>query len=185
MGHICCFTGYRPHRFGFAPDGLRPEHVQEALGAQIHRLVTEGYHTFITGMCVGVDLWAAEEVLALQQEYPHIRLIAAIPFEGQEATWPQVARRQYRRVRDACQQVVVLSDEPGNRDAYLQRNRWMVDKSDTVLAVFDAFTGRESRSGTASTVRYARRQLRRLVFIHPSTLRVTEETIQQIQFDLE
>ena len=33
----CCFTGYRPHRFAFTPDGLRPEQVQCVLGRQIRR----------------------------------------------------------------------------------------------------------------------------------------------------
>ena len=28
MNRVCCFTGYRPHRFDFSPDGLRPEQVQ-------------------------------------------------------------------------------------------------------------------------------------------------------------
>ncbi len=185
MAHICCFTGYRPHRFGFTPDGLRPEQVQKALGAQIARLVAEGCHTFITGMCVGVDLWAAEEVLTLRETHPHVRLVAAIPFEGQEAHWPQADRRQYRRVRDACQQVVVLHEGEGGSRVYLQRNRWMVDKADTVLAVYDRFGGGDARSGTAATVRYARRQLRRMIYIHPSTLEVTEEMVEQLQFSLD
>lgn len=183
MSHICCFTGYRPHRFAFSPEGLRPEQVQQALGRQIARLYREGYHTFITGMCIGVDLWAAEEVLALRREHPEIELVAAIPFEGQEAAWPQAARRQYQRVREACQRAEVLS-ETGGSAAYLQRNRWMVDSADTVLAVYDFGAG-EYRSGTAATVRYARQQQRRIVYIHPSTLAVSEETVQQIQFSLD
>ena len=66
MSRICCFTGYRPHRFSFSPDGLRPEQVQAALGEQIRLLYDEGYRTFISGMSTGVDLWAAAEVLALR-----------------------------------------------------------------------------------------------------------------------
>ncbi|MBQ7089275.1 MAG: DUF1273 family protein [Clostridia bacterium] len=88
MGRICCFTGYRPHRFSFSPDGLRPEQLQAALGAQIRRLYDEGYRTFISGMSAGVDLWAAAEVLSLQESHPDAELIAAVPFEGQENHWP-------------------------------------------------------------------------------------------------
>lgn len=183
MNNTCCFTGYRPHRFAFSPDGLRPEQVQRALAVQIARLYTEGVHTFITGMCVGVDLWAAEAVLALRRDHPEVQLVAAIPFEGQEATWPQAARRQYQRVREACQRVEVLS-ETGGSEAYLKRNRWMVDSADTVLAVYD-FSRSEFRSGTAATVRYARRQQRRVIYVHPETLEVMEETVQQIQFPMD
>lgn len=183
MGPICCFTGYRPHRFDFSPEGLRPEQVQQALGRQIARLYREGYRTFITGMCVGVDLWAAEEVLALRRDHPEVELVAAIPFEGQEVAWPQATRRQYQRVREACQRVEVLSENGGSA-AYLKRNCWMVDNADSVLAVYDFGAG-EYRSGTAATVRYARRLQRRIVYIHPATLAVSEETVQQIQFPMD
>ena len=183
LNRTCCFTGYRPHRFHFTPDGLRPEHVQDALLRQIVRLYDEGYRTFITGMCVGVDLWAAEAVVALQREHPEVKLVAAIPFEGQESTWSQAARRQYNRVRQLCQKVEVLS-ETGGSAAYLHRNRWMVDSADTVLAVC-GITVADNRSGTAATVRYARQKQKRIVYIDPVTLATTEETVQQLQFTMD
>ncbi len=187
MSGICCFTGYRPHRFAFSQDGLRPEQVQEVLGQQIMRLYDEGCRTFITGMCAGVDLWAAAEVLALQQQHPEVQLWAAVPFLGQESRWAQPVQREYRRVLDRCQRVEVLFDEAAAQaDAaacYRQRNHWMVDRADTVLAVYE-LGAEERRSGTAATVRYAQRQQRRILYIHPRTLEVVEETVRQMQFPL-
>lgn len=188
MDKTCCFTGYRPHRFAFSPEGLRPEQVQEALGEQIRRLYQEGFRTFITGMSAGVDLWAAAEVLALRQVCPDVRLVAAVPFAGQESRWPMALQREYRRVLAACQQVETLfngKEAAADPSAcYRQRNRWMVDRADTVLAVCELDVA-DSRTGTAATVRYARQKQRRILFIHPQTLAVTEETVQQIQFTLE
>ncbi len=187
MNDVCCFTGYRPHRFAFSPDGLRPGQVQQALGAQIARLYGEGCRTFITGMCAGVDLWAAEEVLRLRKAHPEVQLVAAVPFEGQESRWSVPLRRQYRQVLDACDRVEVLFDDKqaaaDPAACYRQRNRWMVDRAGTVLAVY-ALGSKEFRSGTAATVRYARQLQRRVLYIHPATLQVTEETVQQIQFPL-
>ncbi len=188
MTKTCCFTGYRPHRFAFSPDGLRPEQVQAALGGQIRRLYDEGVRTFISGMSAGVDLWAAAEVLALRRLYPDVRLVAAIPFTGQETRWPIPVQREYRRILDACQQVEVLctaaeaAEDPSA--CYRLRNRWMVDRAGTVLAVCEVDVA-DSRTGTASTVRYARRQQRRILYIHPRTLAITEETVKQIQFDFD
>ncbi len=187
MGRCCCFTGYRPHRFAFSPDGLRPEQVQAALGAQIRRLYDEGYRTFISGMSAGVDLWAAAEVLRLRQAYPDVELIAAVPFEGQESHWPIPLQREYRRILDAAQQVEVLftaaAAEENAAECYKKRNRWMVDRADTVLAVCEIDVA-DSRTGTAATVRYARRLQKRILYIHPVTLETAEETVQQIEFIL-
>ena len=95
---------------------------------------------------------------------------------------------EYRRILAACQRVEVLFDGDAARaDAaacYRNRNRWMVDRADTVLAVY-ALGDTDRRSGTAATVRYARQKQRRILYIHPQTLAVVEETVQQIQFTLD
>ena len=167
--NTCCFTGYRPHRFDFSPDGLRPEQVQAALGSLIRSLYREGYRTFISGMSAGVDLWAAAEVLALREIDPTVELVAAVPFVGQETHWPQPLQREYHRILAACGQVEVLHDgaeaqaDPGA--CYRRRNRWMVDRADTVLAVCEIDVA-DSRTGTAATVRYARRLQKRILYIH-------------------
>jgi uncharacterized phage-like protein YoqJ len=185
---VCCFTGYRPHRFFFEKNGLRPEQVREALGRQIRRLYNEGCRTFISGMCIGVDLWAAVEVLTLQREHPEIELVAAVPFAGQESRWSVADQREYRRVLEACTRVETLfSPEESKTNpaaCYRRRNQWMVDNADTVIAVYTPIDA-ERRSGTAATVRYARKKLKRVVYIHPTTLATSEETVQQMEFMLE
>lgn len=188
MNKTCCFTGYRPHRFAFSQDGLRPEQVQAALGEQIRSLYDQGVRTFISGMSAGVDLWAAAEVLSLQEQHPEVRLVAAVPFAGQENHWSIPLQREYHRILAACQQVETLFDEQeavtDPSACYRQRNRWMVDQAQVVLAVCEVDLA-DSRTGTAATVRYARKQQRRILYIHPQTLAVTEETVRQIQFTLE
>ncbi len=78
--HTCCFSGSRPEKLGFdwqhEPyffDVLRTD-----LRAAIRHAVDLEYRRFITGMSRGFDLWAAEEVINLQREFPHLQLIAAI-----------------------------------------------------------------------------------------------------------
>ena len=187
MSLVCCFTGYRPHRFDFSPDGLRPEQVQETLGKCIRHLYAEGYRTFISGMSAGVDLWAAAEVLRLQQEDATVQLIAAVPFAGQESRWPIPLQREYRGILDKCQQVEYLFDEKEASEdpsaCYKQRNHWMVNRADTVVAVCEVDVA-DSRTGTAATVRYARRRQKRIFYIHPRSLAITEETVQQMEFPL-
>lgn len=187
MGYSCCFTGYRPHRFEFSAAGLRPEHIQRALTQQITRLYAEGYRDFYSGMCIGVDLWAAQAVVDLSRRDSSVRLIGVVPFDGQDAHWSISEQRDYRRLIDSCAEVVtVCTVDEARRDAaacYRKRNRYMVDSTDTVLAVYTA-DGSDSRSGTGATVRYAQQQHKRILYIHPTTLRTAEETVHQLQFPL-
>ncbi len=188
MSDVCCFTGHRPHRFAFSPDGFRPERVQAALGAQVRRLYDEGVRTFISGMSAGVDLWAAAEVVRLRREHPAVALVAAVPFAGQESRWSAPLQREYRRLLAACSEVVCLFDAAAAAadpaDCYRRRNRYMVDRADVVLAVCELDIA-ASRTGTAATVRYARQKQKRIVYIHPHTLAVSEETVEQMQFLME
>ena len=61
--HRCCFTGHRPEKLGM------PEtEVVESLKKEIRTAIADGFQTFISRMVRGVDLWAAEIVLALREE---------------------------------------------------------------------------------------------------------------------
>ena len=45
-------------------------------------------------MCEGFDLIAAEEVLNLKKEYPHIHLKCVLPFKGQAERYKQADKRR-------------------------------------------------------------------------------------------
>ena len=82
MQHRCCFTGHRPERLGM------PEaEVISSLKKEIRTAIADGFQTFISGMARGVDLWAAEIVLALRDEGAAVRLICASPYRGFENRW--------------------------------------------------------------------------------------------------
>ena len=77
----CCFTGHRPSRL------LRPEDdIRVDLENSILASVRECCHSFISGMACGVDIWAAEIVVRMKDQFPdlNLHLIAAIPFDLSE-----------------------------------------------------------------------------------------------------
>lgn len=88
----CAFTGHRPQNlpFGFREDDERCIALKETLKKQIISLITDENVThFISGMALGVDMYAAEIVLELKKTYPGITLESAIPCETQAAKWNQ------------------------------------------------------------------------------------------------
>ena len=144
--HRCCFTGHRPERLGM------PEmEVLFGLKEEIRTAITDGFQTFISGMARGVDLWAAEIVLALRDEGVAVRLICASPYRGFESRWSREWQERYRRVMERADLVRFICHEY-SKDCFQRRNQWMVDHSVRVIAVYNG-----QPSGTRNTIEYARR----------------------------
>lgn len=91
----CAFTGHRPQNlpFGFNEEDERCIDFKKTLREQIINLIeNEGVTHFISGMAIGVDMYAAEIVLGLKASYPGITLESAIPCESQAAKWSEALR---------------------------------------------------------------------------------------------
>lgn len=80
-----------------------------ALAAAIRGLHAHGFRTFLCGMAVGFDLAAAEAVLELRDSLPGLRLVAVVPFGGQEARFSHADRVRYRAAMASADDAVVLS----------------------------------------------------------------------------
>ena len=143
----CCFTGHRPEKIA------DPDFVKARLRETILSALKDGYTDFISGMARGVDLWAAEAVLSLRGEGRPVRLICAYPFPGHSAESLPVSEKA-DEVYDICPTFF--------KAGFHLRNRWMVDRSGAVIAVFNG-----SRGGTKLTVDYALSLGRRFYWISP------------------
>lgn len=99
---------------------------------------------FICGNAVGVDTWAEEMVLQKKKAHPEIFLEIALPFAGHNADEPacQAVQRQADLVH-------AVGKSNYRKTALLERNRYMVDHSDFLIAVY---MESRPRSGTAKTM---------------------------------
>lgn len=98
MEKKCCFTGHRPKSlpFGYNEEEPSCKKLKELLSDNIERQITEnGVTHFISGMAMGVDIFAAEAVLKLKEKYPQIKLECAIPCETQANKWSEGWRNRY------------------------------------------------------------------------------------------
>lgn len=164
-GKTAAFTGHRSQKlpFGFnetLPSALK---LRAAIRAEIEYAVLCGYMFFLTGMALGTDMIAAEEVLSLKKElYPHIELIAALPCRGQSDSWPLSNRTRYDNILKRCSKVVYVNDRPYFNGCMQARNRYLIDHSTLLIAVYDGKPG-----GTGSTVSMARKKGHAMVIIDP------------------
>ena len=151
----CCFTGHRPNSlpFGYNETDRRCVKLRKLLKKQIEYLIKEcRVEHFITGMALGVDLICAEIVIELKKKYPHITLESAIPCETQAVKWSESQRDRYFHIAEHCDKETLLQHHY-NKYCMMKRNKYMVDSSEYVIAVWNG-----SQSGTGNTVKYAQAQ---------------------------
>ena len=128
--HRCCFTGHRQEKLSKSP-----EEVQEWLTEQISKAVSDGYVTFITGMAMGMDIWAGEIVVRLRETDTRIHLIAAVPWRGFSVKWNQEWRTRYDNLLKKADLVRYISQNY-EQGIFEKRNTWMVDHCARVIALF-------------------------------------------------
>lgn len=165
----CAFTGHRPQKlpFGFNEADERCTALKDILRKQIIHLIEEEKVThFISGMALGVDMYAAEIVLELKKTYPGITLESAMPCETQANKWNAAMRERYYEIAAQCDKETMLQTKY-TPDCMEKRNRYMVDHADYIIAVWDG-----KPSGTGNTVKYAQKQEKKIIVIDPSTLTV-------------
>lgn len=165
----CAFSGHRPQKlpFGLNEEDERCVALKQKLREEIIRQIeVNGVTHFITGMALGVDMYAAEIVLGLKSSYNGITLESAIPCETQAEKWTEAQRDRYYEIAAQCDEETMLQHQY-TPDCMQKRNRYMVDEADYIIAVWD---GRPS--GTSKTVQYAQRQGKPVTVINPRTLTV-------------
>lgn len=150
-------TGHRPDKLGGEYDLKGP--VSEILFQKLQKIVDKYKPTeIISGMALGADtIWA---LVALENKIP---LTAAIPFEGQEKGWPQRSKNLYELVLSNPLTTKVYVCDPGySVFKMMERNKWMVDNCDKLIAVWDGSAG-----GTGNCVKYAKKVDREIIRIFP------------------
>ena len=192
-----CFTGHRPKDLG-GHDDL----VKQQLESLIRLACDQGYRRFISGMAVGVDMYAAQILIRLKEELPDICLVAAIPFPGQSRKCSPAQKSQWTNIVMKADEINLFNPDTNqneahdwktalelNRQASLRepwpmydvfkwldnRNHWMIDNSDSVLAVW---SGKE-KGGTANAVRYAVKNQKSIVIYNPFENTITRQNFKK------
>ena len=150
--YTCAFTGHRPQHLNFKfdeeSDGAKL--IKARLMEEIKLAVEDGYTVFISGGALGVDTWAALNVLEYKKQYPFLRLELAIPCMGQENRWSKKDKERYAYLIDNADVVIRTSRQPYFNGCMRMRNAFMVQRSSRLIAVFNGKYG-----GTSQTITMA------------------------------
>lgn len=141
---VACFSGHRK----LPRDCTK---LQASLKNTIVDLINRGVVFFGNGGALGFDQLAAETVLRLKEDYPHIRLVMVLPCppEQQSLKWSAAQKQRYFRILEQADKVRILSPRYTNT-CMLDRNRHMVNNSAYLICYL-----RRQSGGTFYTVNYA------------------------------
>lgn len=180
---VISFTGHRPDKLNndysltsplvkLIASEIITEIFQPFLNKEIFKY--EGLEVIVGG-ALGIDTLVA--LLCIQLEIP---FTVAIPFKGQERVWPQVSKDLYYNILSKAKDIRVcdivrtvsyeeyrkLPETPYIANKMDDRNRWMVDNSNRLCAVYDGSAG-----GTKNCIRYAELVHRYVKYISITELR--------------
>ena len=159
----CCFTGHRPDKlpWGFDERDPRCLALKQSMAREIGSLYLRGFRHFISGMAQGCDLYFAEAALALREQYPDLSVEGAVPFPAQADHWQPEQRRRWQNILALCD-LETVTQQHYDRFCMFRRDRYMVDRSAAVLAVFDGTPG-----GTQYTLNYAMDKKLEILLLDP------------------
>ncbi len=144
---ILAATGHRPDKLG---GYVREIELAAGLCMLAYKHLAEMKpDEVISGMALGWDTAVAEAALML-----NIPLICAVPFESQDWVWPKESQEIYRAILARAKQVEIISDGGYAAWKMRERNKWMVDRADAMLALWDGLFP----SGTANCIQEAKKK---------------------------
>lgn len=159
-----CFTGHRSQKlpWRFNEEDERCKMMKTVLQSEIEKAIQRGYKTFLCGMAIGFDMICAETVLELKSVYCDIKIIGALPCRTQDIKWSERERVRYRKILRQLDGTRCIYDEYIGAECMLERNRYMVNHSSLMIALFNGAEG-----GTKKTIEYAKKQGLEIIIIKP------------------
>ena len=104
-------------------------------------------------MARGSDLLFCRAALALRQRRGDVTVEGAIPCQTQTDSWPPPERAAHHTLLDQCDFETMVQHRY-DRGCMMRRNRYMVDRSCRIIAVYDGVPS----GGTFNTLSYAMKQ---------------------------
>lgn len=141
---IYTVTGYKPHEIGIFNDIRHPgvEYIKKALKKNIIQLIeNEALEWILVSGQLGVELWAAEVTIELQEDFPDLKLAIITPFLEQEANWKEEKQEYYQFILAQADFVDSLTKRPyENPSQFRMKNQFFINKSNGLLILYDEDT---------------------------------------------
>ncbi|GGE56680.1 DUF1273 domain-containing protein [Priestia taiwanensis] len=137
---VVVITGYKPSELGvFSEKNPAVTYIKQAIRKRLVPLVEAGLEWVIISGQLGVELWAAQVVVDIQLEHPHLQLGLFTPFLEQEENWNEHNKMMYEEVLIHADHVDSITKRKyENPMQFRLKNSFLVDKSDGMIIMYDS-----------------------------------------------
>lgn len=92
-------SGYKSYELNiFKDDAPEVKYLKLFLKNKLQNLVEEGLEWVLIQGQLGIEMWTAEVVLDLQQEYPELKLGVITPFQNHTERWNEQNQLKYQQI---------------------------------------------------------------------------------------
>ena len=139
MPKVAAVTGYKSFEMGiFKNDEPAVDYIKKAISRHLTSLAEEGLEWVIISGQIGVELWAAEALFDLQEDYPELKLGVLTPFINQEENWKEDNKELYEMILLQADFVDSLSKLPYTAPwQFRNKNEFFLQKSDCSIILYD------------------------------------------------
>ncbi|MBG9456792.1 hypothetical protein ABE61_23135 [Lysinibacillus sphaericus] len=174
-------TGYRPHELGIFNDkhpGIAI--IKKALENRLRLLIDEGLEWIIISGQQGVETWAAEVVLTLKKEFPHLKYSIITPFLEQEKNWQDHKKEKYQALVAQADFVTSVTKKPYEAPwQFIEKDKFIIQNTDGLLLIYDEENEGSPKYMKRLAEKYMETHDYSLLMITAYDLQVVAEEIQQ------
>lgn len=136
---VLAISGYKPFELGiFKHDHQAVSYIKAALKKSLIEKLELGLEWVLISGQLGVELWAAEAVFDLQQDFPELKLAVITPFLNQEASWKDQNKEWYESILLQADFIDSVTKKGYEKPwQFRVKNQFFIEKSDGLILLYD------------------------------------------------
>lgn len=132
-------SGYKSYELNiFKDDAPEVKYLKLFLKNKLQNLVEEGLEWVLIQGQLGIEMWTAEVVLDLQQEYPELKLGVITPFQNHTERWNEQNQLKYQQIIEKADFHDSVHHAPYEGPfQFKQTDQFILDHTDMTVLIYD------------------------------------------------
>lgn len=135
-------SGYRSYELNiFNQTDSKYLYLMKFIKNRLTTFIENGVEWFVIGGQLGIELWAGEIVIELQEKYPDIKLGVILPYNSFEENWNETNQILFQQIIQKADYVNYTSNEKYQSPAQLVTNQvFNIRNTDGAFLIYDTLT---------------------------------------------